>query len=115
MDVSLQQCVFPPGFTYKRPGKSLKVNFLNRVFADVGWCENLYHLHSSVQVEVAGEKFELRLWDTAGQEAYEELRKQVFWELLEVREGVKNFLPNLQKKSSINFFPQQTVQWDPAP
>ena len=23
------------------------------------------------------EKFELRLWDTAGQEAYEELRKQV--------------------------------------
>ena len=115
MDVSLQQCVFPPGFTYKRPGKSLKVNFLNRVFGDVGWCENLYHLHSSVQVEVAGEQFELRLWDTAGQEAYEELRKQVFWELLEVREGVKNFLPNLQKKSSINFFPQQTVQWDPAP
>merc|ERR1712001_106414 len=54
-------------------------------------------------VEVAGEQFELRLWDTAGQEAYEELRKQVFWELLEVREGVKNFLPNLQKKNSINF------------
>lgn len=29
-------------------------------------------------VEVAGEKFELRLWDTAGQEAYEELRKQAY-------------------------------------
>ena len=29
------------------------------------------------QVEVDNEKFELRLWDTAGQEAYEELRKQV--------------------------------------
>ena len=57
-----------------------------------------------MQVEVAGEKFELRLWDTAGQEAYEELRKQVFWELLEVREGVKNFLPNLQKKIPLIFF-----------
>ena len=30
-----------------------------------------------IQVEVDNEKFELRLWDTAGQEAYEELRKQV--------------------------------------
>ena len=30
-----------------------------------------------LQVEVDNEKFELRLWDTAGQEAYEELRKQV--------------------------------------
>ena len=30
-----------------------------------------------MQVEVDGEPYELRLWDTAGQEAYEELRKQV--------------------------------------
>merc|ERR1712055_896335 len=29
-------------------------------------------------VEVDNEKFELRLWDTAGQEAYEELRKQAY-------------------------------------
>merc|ERR1711934_841241 len=30
------------------------------------------------KVEVDGESFELRLWDTAGQEAYEELRKQAY-------------------------------------
>merc|ERR550525_1540444 len=29
-------------------------------------------------VEVDGEQFELRLWDTAGQEAYEELGKQAY-------------------------------------
>merc|ERR1711934_609789 len=30
------------------------------------------------KVEVDGESYELRLWDTAGQEAYEELRKQAY-------------------------------------
>merc|ERR1712037_699717 len=30
------------------------------------------------KVEVDGESFELRLWDTAGQKAYEELRKQAY-------------------------------------
>merc|ERR1712088_1048281 len=37
----------------------------------------VFEMHSK-NVEVDGEPFELRLWDTAGQEAYEELRKQAY-------------------------------------
>ena len=51
-----------------------------------------------MQVEVDNEKFELRLWDTAGQEAYEELRKQVEdW-----RHSVQIYL-NLADDESISF------------
>ena len=53
--------------------------YMSRLASDtwLSYVNALLPLVCILQVEVDNEKFELRLWDTAGKEAYEEQRKQV--------------------------------------